>query len=32
MEKEFGKIIRIDLDLYIINLEKSNNIICAKAR
>lgn len=32
MEKIIGKIIRIDLDLYIIKIEKSNEIICAKAR
>lgn len=32
MEKEQGKIIRIDLDIYIINKSNSNDIIFAKAR
>lgn len=32
MEKIRGKIIRIDLDIYIINKENSNEIILAKAR
>lgn len=32
MEKIIGKIIRIDLDLYIVKIENSNEVICAKAR
>lgn len=32
MEKIIGKIIRIDLDIYIINIQETNNIISAKAR
>ena len=32
MEKIIGKIIRIDLDIYIIKVENSSDIICAKAR
>lgn len=32
MEKITGKVIRIDLDIYIINIENTSKVICAKAR
>jgi len=32
MEKLIGKIIRIDLDIYVINIQDTNNIVFAKAR